>query len=121
MEQARRRDLREELEFHEWTTAVEENRPLLVEGLAVRRRIAALLGYESWAHYAMEVRMAREPAAVRALYESLVPQLRLKAAGEFEVMTAALKAETAERHSASTRPRLRPTFPSSRSWPACSS
>jgi Zn-dependent oligopeptidase len=34
------------------------NRPLLEEGLAVRRRLAELLGYSSWADYATEVRMA---------------------------------------------------------------
>ncbi len=96
MEYARRRDLREALEFRDWNKAVEVNRPLLVEALAVRRRIANLLGYDSWAHYAIEVRMAREPAAVRAFYELLVPALGLKAADEFAVMTAALEAETGD-------------------------
>lgn len=96
MEEARRRDLREELELREWNKAVEANRPVLVEALAVRRRIAGLLGYPSWAHYAMKVRMAREPGAVRTFYDDLVPAIREAAAPELERMQGALRAETGD-------------------------
>ena len=44
MERATRRDLRETLFRKNWNKAVEANRPLLAEALALRRRIAALLG-----------------------------------------------------------------------------
>ena len=67
MQQARRRDLRRELEHRQFNEAREANEPLLAEALEIRRRIAALLGYPSWAHYAIEVKMARDPEAVRAL------------------------------------------------------
>src|SRR4051794_35158742 len=40
MENARRRDLRERIEFKEWSRAVEENMHVLVETLHLRRRIA---------------------------------------------------------------------------------
>ena len=62
--QARRRDLRRDLLIRWWCRAAATNRPLLEEGLAVRRRIAELLGYRSWADYAIEVRMAGSAARV---------------------------------------------------------
>jgi len=76
LQQARRRDLRRELERREFNEARAANEPLLAEALAVRRRIAALLGYPSWAHYAIEVKMAGDPDAVRRFYDGLVPGLQ---------------------------------------------
>lgn len=69
--QAHRRDLRRELLIRFWSRAAETNRPLLEEGLAVRRRIAELLGYPSWADYATEVRMAGSAARVTRFLEEL--------------------------------------------------
>ncbi|HSW42382.1 MAG TPA: M3 family metallopeptidase [Patescibacteria group bacterium] len=82
LQQARRRDLRQVLEHRQFNAAREANEPLLAEALAIRRRIATLLGYPSWAHYAIEVRMAGDPAAVRAFYDGFVPPLRARLAGE---------------------------------------
>ena len=96
MERATRRDLREALELREWTKAVTENRPVLVEALQVRRRIADLLGYPSWAHYAMEVRMAGGPVNVRRFYEGLMPAVRDLAKDELAVMRDTLRAETGD-------------------------
>jgi len=73
--QARSRAHRETLYRKNWNQAAELNRPLLVEALDVRRRIAALLGHPTWAHYAMEVKMAAAPERVHAFYEELVPPL----------------------------------------------
>ena len=56
------RDLREQLQFKNWNRAVAENRPLLEEAVAVRARIAALLGYPTWAHHGMEPKMAKQPS-----------------------------------------------------------
>ena len=42
-------------------------------GAAARRRIAALLGHPTWAHYAMEVKMAGDPDRVAAFYDELRP------------------------------------------------
>jgi Zn-dependent oligopeptidase len=96
MEQSPRRDLREQLEQREWSKAVAANRDVLVEALAVRRQIAALLGYDSWAHYAMEVRMAGGPAAVRAFYDDLVPRIQAVARHELDAMRDVLQADTGD-------------------------
>lgn len=82
MEQARDRALREELFRRSWNQAAVQNRPLLAEAIEVRRRIAALLGYATWADYAMEVRMANGPARVRQFYADLVPPLEAAARRE---------------------------------------
>jgi thimet oligopeptidase len=75
LDQARNRDLRRELFVKNWNRAVAENRPLLDEALDLRRRIAAALGEPTWAHHAMELKMARNPERVRTFYEELLPSL----------------------------------------------
>ena len=82
MEQAHDRALREELFRKSWNQAAAENRPLLSEAVELRRRIAALLGYATWADYAMEVRMAAGPQRVREFYADLVPPLEAAARQE---------------------------------------
>ena len=69
--QARRRDLRRELLTRWWSRAAAPNRPLLEEGLALRRRLADLLGYQSWADYATEVRMTGSAARVVRFLDDL--------------------------------------------------
>src|SRR5260370_10882380 len=62
-----RRDLRETA-WRAWTARGEtpgrDNRPLAREILALRQEQARLLGYESFADYALSDRMAGTPAAV---------------------------------------------------------
>ena len=82
MEQADDRALREELFRKSWNQAAEQNRPLLEEAIQVRRRIADLLGYATWADYAMELRMASNPDRVRGFYADLVPPLEAAAREE---------------------------------------
>ena len=41
----------------------------------------------------MEVKMAKEPGAVEEFYDSIVPQLRTKSAGDIAVMTEMLRSE----------------------------
>ena len=96
MELARRRDLRELLEEREWNKAVEGNRPVLIEAIQIRRRIASLLGIPSWAHYSIAVKMAGEPSAVRTFYDDLIPAVRVAAEGELERMAAALRTDTGD-------------------------
>jgi Zn-dependent oligopeptidase len=74
MQQARRRDLRQELEYKN-LSASPDNRELLEEAVAIRRQIADLFELASWADYAMEVKMAERPERVAEFYESLVPGL----------------------------------------------
>jgi thimet oligopeptidase len=93
LEQARDRNLRRELFGKHWSRAVAKNRPLLEEALGIRRRIAALIGAASWAHHAMEVKMARNPDRVRAFYEGLVPAVRQTVPRELAVLADRLHAD----------------------------
>ncbi len=74
IEQAENRELRRRMQFKFWNRAADENMPLLAEAVAIREEIAALLGYDTWARYSMEIKMA-EPEAVEDLYESIIPGL----------------------------------------------
>ena len=84
LERARNRGHRETIFRKNWNKAVEANRPLLGEALKVRRRIADLLDHPTWAHYAMEVKMAFHPARVRDFYAQLVPPLEAAAREEVQ-------------------------------------
>ena len=46
-------------------TAYGDNLELMAEGVTLRKQIAALLGYPSWAHYVTETRMAGSPEVVQ--------------------------------------------------------
>jgi Zn-dependent oligopeptidase len=89
--QARNRELREELFRKDWTAAVATNRPILEEALKLRHRIAQLFGLPTWAHYALQVKMAGSPERVEEFYAEIVPPLR--AAAEREVATLQERAE----------------------------
>lgn len=73
--------------------AVPENVVLLDEILALRRRIAAALGYPSYGHYILEERMARDPAAVTAFLGRLRTRLEAKASPERERLLALKRSE----------------------------
>ncbi len=88
MAQAHRRDLRETLLRRSWNQAATVNRPLLEEALTVRRRMAALFGVPTWAHHAMEVKMAGNPERVRAFYDEIVPPLEAAAVREVAALQA---------------------------------
>ena len=81
--QAHDRFLREKLFRRNWTSAVPTNRPLLEEALAIRHRVAGLFGLPTWAHYALEIKMAGSPERVEEFYDQIVPPLQ--AAAEHEV------------------------------------
>ncbi len=71
---ATRRDLREQV-WRMWTdrgdhAGAHDNKPLMAEMLLLRGELARLLGYPSYAHYAMADRMVRDPAVVATLLES---------------------------------------------------
>lgn len=84
LELAHDRALRERLFRKNWNKAVDANRPLLEEALRLRRRIAELLGFPTWAHYAMDVKMAGSPERVRSFYADLIPPLEAAARREIE-------------------------------------
>ena len=93
LEQAKDRDLRRELFQKHWSRAVKANRPLLDEALELRRRIADLLGEPTWAHYALELKMAKEPRNVTTFFDELVPAVRAAVARDLEAMRPRLAAD----------------------------
>jgi thimet oligopeptidase len=97
LESSERRDLREQLLRKDLNKARDTNVPVLEEALRLRRRIAELLGYPSWAAYAIEVRMAKTPDAVDRFYEELVGPLTARAHGELEALGELLAVDTGSR------------------------
>jgi thimet oligopeptidase len=89
MDQARRADLRRAMQFKFYNQAREQNLPILEEAIRLRHRIAAIFGLPSWAHYAMEEKMAQGPAAVEEFYAGLIPPLVAKSRGELDDLAAA--------------------------------
>ena len=96
MENARRRDLREQLRFKFNTVAVDENRALLTEAVGLRQEIADAFELPTWAHHRLEERMARTPERVKEFYADLMDPLTVKGQDELVVMSALLKADTGE-------------------------
>ena len=97
MESSPRRDLREVLARKMAGRAVSANKPLLEEVLELRRRQAARLAYPSWAHYRIELKMARTPERVAAFHASLFGPLQSLAGAEYAAMTRRLEADTGDR------------------------
>ena len=64
--------------------AARENVPILERAVEVRHKIADLLGYQTWAHYVLEERMAKTPKRVNGflldLKEKFLPGGRKEAA-----------------------------------------
>ena len=92
LQNATNRARREELLRKKNTSVVEENRPLLEEALGLRRRVAQLVGYDSWAHHSMDVKMA-DPDRVEKFYADLVPRLKEKVKAEHDKMRSMLVEE----------------------------
>lgn len=90
LENATARERRRELLTKRNNMATEENRPLLEEALRLRRRVAELVGYESWSHHSMDVKMAKHPDRVQRFYDSLIPKLQEKADDEHDKMKSML-------------------------------
>lgn len=96
LENATRRDLREQLRFKYNTVAVEENRKILDEAARLRQEIAEALGHATWAHHRLEDRMAKSPERVKAFYSDLVEPLTAKGKEDLEAMSELLKKDTGE-------------------------
>jgi thimet oligopeptidase len=93
LEQAHDRGLRRELFIKNWNKAAAANRPLLDEALDLRRRVAALLGEPTWAHHAMELKMAKNPERVRVFYDELLPTLEAQVRWELDALGDRLRAD----------------------------
>ncbi len=72
--------------------SMEENGPLLDRMIALRDRIARLLGYASWADYRTEVQMAGSAERALAFVEGFARDLEPRFRAELQVL-ASLKAE----------------------------
>lgn len=94
-ESARDRRWRREVQRMFDQRAVEPNRPLLMEALELRARIAALFGEPSWAHHRLHGRMAETPETVAAFYADLVPRLTVAGTAERARLQQLLDADLA--------------------------
>ncbi|HET7847155.1 MAG TPA: M3 family metallopeptidase, partial [Acidimicrobiia bacterium] len=96
VENAKRRDLREEISFKFNTQAVEANRKILEEAIELRHQIAQEFGVPSWAHHRLEERMAKDPERVSAFYDDLVPPLTKQGETDIAEMAELLSADTGD-------------------------
>jgi len=72
------------------------NLPILEQAIALRDEIAATLGYVSWAHYAIETRMAETPEVVTDFLADLEVRVRRKADVDIADLTASKRAHTGD-------------------------
>ena len=91
LDNSSRRDLREALAFKFGNRARETNSTVLDETLEIRAEIAGLFGTASWAHYSMEVKMAKTPDAVEEFYASLLDPLLTMGAAEIDALSNLLE------------------------------
>jgi len=84
MENARSEATRRKLATIQSNLAREENTPLLQKILALRDRIAAKLGYASWADYVIEPKMAKNADSARSFLQRLNAGLQPKFSAELE-------------------------------------
>ena len=96
MDFAEREDLRQELFTLNQNKAAATNVAILEETIAVRDEIATTLGYASWAHYAIETRMAETPERVDAFLRDLEARVRVKAELDIAELTASKRAHTGD-------------------------
>ena len=75
-------ELRRELFHKNHNKSADTNIELLEEALGVRSSMAALLGYESWAAYALEIKMAKQSDAVLEFLLDLEERLQPKLASD---------------------------------------
>ena len=62
--------------------AVEDNIPILKEAVLLRNEKSKLFGFETWAEYRLQNRMAKNPKNVDAMYKDLIPKLQKAAEKE---------------------------------------
>mgnify|MGYP001254170205 FL=1 len=92
-----RRDLREEA-FKAWTRRGEnpgatDNRGIVAEIVALRTELARIMGYDTYAAYALADQMAKTPEAVRDLLGQVWPKAVSRALEEREALAGLARAE----------------------------
>jgi len=94
LESAEDEDLRRELNTKWYRKGGTENVRILEEAIRVRDELAKLLGYESWAAYVLEVKMAKHPGAVRDFLSDLRSKIEPKRLRDMEALLAAKREHT---------------------------
>ena len=56
--------------------AVKDNIPILKEAVLLRNEKSKLFGFETWAEYRLQNRMAKNPKNVDSMYRDLIPKLQ---------------------------------------------
>jgi peptidyl-dipeptidase Dcp len=92
-----RRDLREKV-FHAFTArgdngGANDNKEIIAEEVRLRAERAQLLGYPDFAHYRLDDAMAKTPAAVRDLLDTVWTPARARALADREAMQALVQEE----------------------------
>ncbi|MCH2112941.1 MAG: Zn-dependent oligopeptidase, partial [Planctomycetes bacterium] len=87
-------ETRKALNAARYSTAMEENGPILERLVEVRRQIADHLGYETWADYKIEPKMAGTGQVALEFVESLAAGLQPKFDAEVDALRALKVAET---------------------------
>jgi thimet oligopeptidase len=88
MDHAQDEALRKQLFEKSQNQGYPDNLEVLEEAITLRDRIAKLLGYDSWASYRLEVRMAKDPETVRLFLEDLRGKVRPKFESDIAKMRA---------------------------------
>jgi len=94
MDNAESERWRRELFLKNQNKGGDANVKVLEEAIAVRDEIARLLGYDSWAAYIVEVRMAKTRDAVDGFLRDLLAKVQPKAAADMQKLAAAKRAHT---------------------------
>ena len=96
MDNAESAELRREMFLKNQNKGGDGNIKVLEEAIAIRNEIATLLGYDSWAAYVVEKRMAKTRDNVDAFLADLEQKLRPKAAADIDILAAVKQAHTGE-------------------------
>ncbi|MEX2246683.1 MAG: M3 family metallopeptidase [Dehalococcoidia bacterium] len=89
-------ELRRELFLKDQTKGGRDNIAVLEEAIALRTEAAKLLGYDSWAAYVVDKRMAKRRENVEGFLADLEPKLRVKFASDMEQLSAAKERQTGD-------------------------
>ena len=83
-------ELRRQLLVKQWNQGGERNVEILEEAIGLRQQIAETLGYPSWAHYVVELRMAKSPDRVLDFLGDLQDRIRPKLESDLKAMRASV-------------------------------
>lgn len=98
MDNAESSELRRDLFMKNQNKGGEANIKVLEEAITVRNEIATLLGYDSWAAYIVEKRMAKQRTNVDAFLADLEQKVTLKARADLDDLGRSKQEHTGEGH-----------------------